>query len=179
VPHIIETATTGRSKCRGCAQSIARGDFRFGERLPNPFAEGDLTHWFHLRCAAHKRPEPLLETLTGSTDPLAEREQLEQIARHTIEHRRLPRIDGGERAPGSQAKCRSCHQAIERGTWRIRLVFYEEGRFAPAGFVHPACSAAYFEVPEVVDQVLHFTTGLNDDEREQLRGALRDAVQKT
>jgi len=59
------------------------------------------------------------------------------------------------------------------GTWRIRLVFYEEGRFAPAG------SAAYFEVPEVVEQVMHFTTGLSDDEREQLRTALREAVQKT
>jgi hypothetical protein len=147
--------------------------------LPNPFAEGDLTHWFHLRCAAYKRPEPLLEALTLSTDPLAEREQLEQTARRSIEHRRLPRIDGGERAPGSQAKCRSCHEVIARGTWRIRLVFYEEGRFVPAGFVHPACSAAYFEVPEVAEQVMHFTTGLSDDEREQLRTALREAVPKT
>jgi len=48
-----------------------------------------------------------------------------------------------------------------------------------AGFVNPACSAAYFEVPEVVEQVMHFTTGLSDDEREQLRTALREAVQKT
>jgi hypothetical protein len=151
-----------------------RGDLRFGERLPNPFAEGDLTHWFHLRCAAYKRPEPFLETLTETTDTLSERVQLDQITRHTIAHRRLSRIDGGERAPGSQAKCRHCHESIERGTWRIRLVFYEEGRFTPAGFVHTKCGTAYFETANIADQVLHFSTDLSDDEREKLRDALRE-----
>ena len=34
-------------KCRGCGRPIARGELRFGERLPNAFAEGEMTVWFH------------------------------------------------------------------------------------------------------------------------------------
>ena len=56
MPHVIETASSGRAKCRGCGEKIAAGELRFGERLPNPFAEGETTHWFHLECAAFKRP---------------------------------------------------------------------------------------------------------------------------
>jgi len=32
----FESATSGRSKCRGCGEVIQRGELRFGERLPNP-----------------------------------------------------------------------------------------------------------------------------------------------
>jgi hypothetical protein len=169
VPNVIEAASSGRAKCRGCGQSIARGELRFGERLPNPFAEGELTLWFHLKCAAYKRPEPLLQTLTEVPEIAPDREVLEEIARRTLSHRRLPRIDGAERAPGSMAKCRSCHEPIERGHWRIRLVFYEEGMFSPGGFIHLHCSGAYFETPDVWEHVLHFSPKLTDEEREDLR----------
>jgi hypothetical protein len=59
-----------------------------------------------------------------------------------------------------------------RGGWRIRLVFYQEGRFAPAGFVHLDCGAAYFETDDVLDPLLHFSADLSDGEREELRRAL-------
>ena len=67
--------------------------------------------------------------------------------------------------------CRSCRQPIARGSWRIRLVFYEEGRFSPGGFVHLDCRKAYFETDDVLDQVLHFSPALSDSEREALRRA--------
>jgi len=169
MPHVIEPATSGRSKCRGCSQSIASGTLRFGERLPNPFAEGEMTLWFHPLCAAYKRPEPLLETLGGTTETVPDRERLERIANHSLAQRRLPRIDGAERSPGRMAKCRHCHNPIERGTWRIRLVFYEEGMFTPGGFVHLSCRKDYFETDEVMDQVLHFSSDLSDDDRAELR----------
>jgi hypothetical protein len=57
------------------------------------------------------------------------------------------------------------------GNWRIQLVFYEEGRFAPGGFVHLECRKAYFETDDVRDQVLRFSSGLSDAEREELRRA--------
>jgi hypothetical protein len=44
-----------------------------------------------------------------------------------------------------------------RRSWRIRLVFYEESRFALGGFVHLGCRKAYFETDDVLDQVLHFS----------------------
>ena len=130
-----------------------------------------MTLWFHPACAAYKRPEPLLQALAETLANVPDREILEREARSSLAHRRLPRIDGAERAPSGQAKCRSCRQSIARGSWRIRLVFYEEGRFAPGGFVHLDCRKAYFETNDVLDQVLHFSSDLSDGEREELKRA--------
>ncbi len=132
-----------------------------------------MTVWFHPGCAAYKRPEPLLQALGETTQSVPDREGLERAARNSLAYPHLPRIDGAERAPSGQATCRSCRQAIARGTWRIRLVFYEEGRFSPGGFVHLDCRKAYFETDDVLDQVLHFSTALTDGEREELRRAWR------
>jgi hypothetical protein len=173
MPHLFESAPSGRAKCRGCGQLIQLGELRFGERLPNPFGEGEMTLWFHPLCAAYKRPEPVLQALAEAPPNVPDREGLERAARGSLAQRRLPRIDGAERAPSSQAKCRSCRQPIERGSWRIRLVFYEEGRFSPGGFVHLGCRRAYFETDDLLQQVLHFSSALNSEEREELRGAFR------
>jgi hypothetical protein len=78
--------------------------------------------------------------------------------------------NGAEKAPTGQARCRHCRQPIERGSWRIRLVFFEEGRFSPGGFVHLDCRKAYFDT-DILDQVLHFRSALSDGEREELRRA--------
>jgi len=171
VPHVFEPASSGRAKCRGCGQPIRRGELRFGERLPNPFADGEMTLWFHPACAAYKRPEPLLQTLEETPEKVPDRERLEGAARASLAQRRLPRIDGAERAPSGQARCRQCREPIERGTWRIRLVFYDEGRFSPGGYVHLGCRKAYFETDDILDQVLHFSPALSDPEREELRHA--------
>jgi hypothetical protein len=165
--HVFEAAKSGRARCRGCGRQIERGELRFGERLPNPYAEGETTLWFHPRCAAYKRPEPLLEAL-GATAELPDREILERAAQGSLAHRRLRRIDGAERAPSGQARCRSCREPIPRDAWRIRLSFYDEGRFNPGGFVHLDCREAYFETGDVLEQVLHFSPGLSDDERREL-----------
>src|SRR5207247_7296439 len=135
------------------------------------FGEGEMTLWFHRLCAAYKRPEAVLEALTEAPPSVPDRAALERAARGSSAHRRLPRIDGAERAPSGQAKCRSCKQPIERGAWRIRLVYFEEGRFLPSGFVHLDCRAAYFEREDVLDQVLHFSRGLSDDDRRELARA--------
>jgi hypothetical protein len=171
MPSVFERAASGRSKCRGCAHPIAKAELRFGERLPNPFAEGELTLWFHPLCAAYKRPEALLEALPEAPADLAARERLERVARAALAHRRLPRIDGAERAPSGQAKCRHCREPIERGSWRIRLAFYEEGQFSAGGFLHLACREDYFETGDIVEQLLHFSPGLDAAEREELRRA--------
>ena len=163
----LESATSGRAKCRGGGQAIQRGELRFGERLPNPFAEGEMTLWFHPLCAAYKRPEPLLETLEGASLP--DRESLESAARGSLAHRRLPRIDGGERAPSGQARCRHCREPIEKGAWRIRLVHFDEGQFSPGGYIHLGCRNAYFETADILQPLLHFSVPLSDAEREELR----------
>jgi hypothetical protein len=169
--HVFEIAPTGRAKCRGCGLAIERGVMRFGERIPNPFGEGEATLWFHPLCAAFKRPEPLLDALPGAPASLADRDDLERVARASAAHRRLPRVDGAERATSGQATCRHCRERIERGTWRIRLAIYEEGQFTSAGFIHLACRAAYFEGHDVLEPLLHFSPKLEDEERKDLTQA--------
>ena len=171
MPHVFEPAATGRSKCRGCGRAIERGELRFGERIPNPFADGETTLWFHPLCAAYKRPEPMLEALAQSTDSVPNRDELERAARASLALPLLPRIDGAERAKG-QATCRQCRQPIPRGDWRIRLVGYDEGQFSPLGFIHVACAKDYFETADILEHVLHFSPALSNAEREELRSVL-------
>jgi len=174
--HVIETASTGRAKCRGCGAKIATGELRFGERLPNPFAEGETTHWFHLDCAAFKRPEPFLEALGARSEPFDDPERLESEARRGVAHRRLPRIDGVERAPSGRAQCRCCREPIVKDAWRIPLVFYEEGRFAPSGYVHVRCSRVYFETADVLARVRRFAHGLGEQELTEIQRELEQSA---
>lgn len=177
--HVIEAATSGRAKCRGCGERIASGERRFGERLPNPFAEGEaeMTHWFHLRCAAFRRPEAVLETLEAGPADLADRDELIREARAGVEHQRLPRLSTVERASSGRAACRACREPIAKDAWRISLVFYEEGRFVPAGFVHLACAASYFETSELMSRVKHFSPALTEAEAAEIGAALAPAPQ--
>jgi len=168
MPHVFEVAATGRAKCRGCGQPIVRGALRFGERVPNPYAEGETSFWYHPLCAAYKRPEALLEALPAAPPELTDSDALEGAARVTEVHRRLPRINGAERAPTGQAKCRHCRKAIDKGSWRIRLAMYEEGRFAPSGFLHLDCQRDYFEGADIRPALLHFSSELSDDDRQEL-----------
>jgi hypothetical protein len=125
--------------------------------------------WFHPLCAAYKRPESLLEALAAADSALPERALLERAARASSAHRRMARIDGAERSPSGQATCRHCRNLIERASWRIRLVFYQEGLFYPGGFIHLQCRAAYFETAEIWDPLNHFSRGLSEAERADLQ----------
>ena len=169
--HIIEPASSGRAKCRSCDQPIAKGELRFGERQPNAFGEGEMTLWFHLPCAAYSRPEPFLE-VQGAAPADAALEQLAVAARFGIEHRRVPRLHGAERATSGRAHCRSCRELIAKGEWRLPLVFFEDYRFNPGGYVHAGCARAYFETAELLDRVHHFSPQLRDAELAEVGAAI-------
>jgi hypothetical protein len=183
MPHVIEAATSGRAKCRGCEQPIAKGELRFGERLPNAFGEGEMTLWFHLLCAAYKRPEPFLATLRGAdaaaigaTRAAPEHaDALEAAAELGIAHRRLPRLSGADRAPTGRAHCRACRELIAKDTWRIALVFFEEYRFQPSGFIHAACAREYLGTTDVIERVRHFSPTLGAADLDSLAAALAES----
>ena len=168
MPHVFEQAATGRAKCRGCGAQIQKGTLRFGERVPNPYGEGDATYWYHPLCAAYKRPAAILEALPSAPPELTNVDELERAAHATAAHPRLPRVGGAERSPTGQARCRQCKEAIAKGSWRIRLVFEEEGRFVPSGFLHLGCQRAYFEGQEIAPALLHFSRDLSQADRAEL-----------
>jgi hypothetical protein len=164
MPHLIEPASSGRAKCRGCGEKIAKGELRFGEVTENPYGEGDRTLWFHPICGAYKRPEPFVEAMAATLiegGSVADIETIETPAaagetvawlrdesRVGLNHRRLPRIDGAGRAPTGRARCRSCREPIAKDSWRIGLVFYEEGYFNPSGFIHAGCWRDYLKAED-------------------------------
>lgn len=173
MPHLIEPAASARAKCRGCGARIGAGELRFGESLPNPFAEGETHHWFHLECGALKRPEPFLEALAEHAEPFADADRLTALARQGVEHARLPRVAGAERDPSGRAQCRHCRQKIDKGAWRISLVFWEEGRFSPAGSLHVPCGQGYFGTTDVVGRLRRFSPRLTDAELQEIEAELR------
>lgn len=165
--HVVEPASSGRAKCRSCDRPIAKGELRFGERQPNAFGEGEMTLWFHLPCAAYSRPEALLTVESAVADA-----QLAAAARFGIEHRRLPRLHGAERAPTSRAHCRSCKEIIDKGTWRIAIVFFEEYRFNPGGYVHVHCAREYFGTVDVTERIRHFSPELGEAELAEIAAVM-------
>jgi hypothetical protein len=172
VPDLIELASSGRAKCRGCGRPIAARELRFGESLPNPYAEGEALYWFHLPCAALMRPEKLLEALPRSEAPIEEKAWLEGAARFGVEHPRLPRLSRAERAASGRAHCRLCRELIEKGNFRLGLQMFEEGRFAPIGTIHLGCAEAYFGTAEILERIVRLTPGLGASDVAELEAGL-------
>ncbi len=173
---ILDLAPTGRAKCRGCAQPIAKGELRLGDVQDNPFADdATMTHWYHPRCAACLRPEVAMQALglpAATALPDDERDRLRRAASLGIEHHRLPRLCGAERAKSARAACRSCKEPIAKDVMRLKLVFFENGRFEPGGFVHAGCAGAYFGVTDLLERVRWFTPELDEADAAALAQAL-------
>lgn len=175
MPHTIEPATTGRSKCRACGEPIPRDELRFGERLPNPFGEegSETTHWYHVLCGAYRRPQSFGEVLKAHAHDLEHFHALARAVALGLAHRRVERINTVERAASGRARCRHCREPIGKGEWRIGLVFFEEGMTNAAGFLHVSCAGSYFGTTDLLDRLVHFGDGLQDADIEELDSILR------
>ena len=160
VPDLIETAKSGRAKCRGCGRSIAGGDLRFGESLPNSYAEGESLFWFHLVCAACMRPEKFGPTLESCNQPIPDAAWLREAVRVGLQYQRLPRLLRAERATSGKAHCRQCRELVNKGSWRLALQVFEEGRMQGIGTIHLECALAYFDTVEILDRIERLTEGL-------------------
>ena len=173
MPHVIERAVSGRAKCRACGEKLSAGEMRFGERVPNPFADegSETTHWYHVACAAYTRPEAFLsaEAPAEGTEP---RPDLHHDAQLAAAHHRLSRVRAAERAPTGRATCRSCRKPIGKDTWRLALAFYEDGRFSPSGYIHAGCASAYLETTDVMNRLKYFSRSLGDADFAEIQAAL-------
>ncbi|MEZ5292901.1 MAG: hypothetical protein R2745_17605 [Vicinamibacterales bacterium] len=175
MPHLIELAPTGRAKCRGCGAAIPKGTPRLGEAVPNLYAEAEgaeSTQWYHPACGAYRRPEAFLAAVAQTSVPLLDRGRLEAAAALGAAHHRLARVDRASRAPSGRAACRACRAPIPKDAWRIGLLFWQDGRFVPAGYIHPACAASYLETTDILDRLRHFSPDLTDDDAADIARAL-------
>ena len=134
-----------------------------------------MTHWFHVPCGALMRPEPFLEALAGFSGAVDRRDWLEQEARLGLEHRRLPRARAAGRAASGRATCRQCRETIAKDDWRIALAYYEDGRFAPSGFIHVRCAPAYFETIDIVERVRHLSPDSTDADITKIQADLNSS----
>jgi hypothetical protein len=107
---------------------------------------------------------------------IADTATLEAAARNGLEHRRLPRVDGAQRSPSGRSHCRHCREPIDKDTWRVKLVFYEEGRFEPSGCVHLKCVREYFETTAILDRVAHFSPELPEADLADIRAQMPEAT---
>jgi hypothetical protein len=152
MPDLVAPSPSARAKCRGCGRSIDKGELRFGEADTNPFGEGETHRWFHLRCAALKRPErfgPMLE----ATPDIPDRDALSGWVKSSLDHPRLVRVLRGERAPSGRAHCRHCRELVEKGALRVALEIWEDGRFNPMGSIHATCAPSYFGTRELLPRL--------------------------
>lgn len=155
MPDVINPAPSARSKCRACGLAIEKGALRFGEADANPYGEGESFRWFHLRCAALRRPERLGPALDAPSEApeLPAREELLALVKEGLDQPRLTRLARVSRAPSGRAQCRHCRETIEKGGPRAELEFWEEGRFSAGGFTHARCASGYFETKDLLERI--------------------------
>jgi hypothetical protein len=148
MPHKIDTAPTGRAACRGCKETIAKGQVRFGEEFANPYSEdgGMSFRYWHLACAATKLANELAPVLAAYDGPEAieDRGRIESLI---AEHLRPP-MPHAERAPNGRARCRACDESIAKGEVRVAFERTFEGPMGAqkgAAYVHARCLPRYVE----------------------------------
>jgi hypothetical protein len=157
MPDRIEVASSGRARCRACRRAIGKGEERFAEAAPNPVAEGETQHYYHVGCAAERRPKPFAALLASLSPPRADLQAWEAAAALALAHPRLERLGVLERAKSARANCRACRELIEKGSWRVALQPIEEGRMAAWGFLHLRCVANYAGVKPSPERLLRYS----------------------
>jgi hypothetical protein len=172
---VLSIASSGRAKCRGCGRAITKGELRFGESLPNAYAEGEALYWFHLVCAACMRPEKFGPSLDAFEGDIEDRDWLHRTAEFGATYRRLPRLTRAERAPSGRAHCRQCRDLIDKDVFRIALQMFEDTRMSPIGNIHVACAEAYFGTRDILDRLQRLTFELSEAELKEIESTLRDA----
>lgn len=166
---VIEPAATGRAKCRRCQEKIDKGALRFGERVPNAFGEGEATYWFHLACAAEKRPEKLRAALGEFAGELPDREGLEAVIAEGVENPALVMVKRAERAPTGRARCQECHEKIDKDELRVALEREAEVQsMATTSYVHARCAAAHVGAAGLLSKLHRVTPELDEADRAEL-----------
>lgn len=169
----IEAAKTGRARCGACRQPIEKGTLRFGEEQPSAFAEGLQWFWYHLACAAKRKPVQVRSALAAFTGEVPDRAGLEALMAEADET--ASEFPYAERAATGRSKCLHCREPIEKGALRVaierELDYGGMGRKS-AGYLHPKCARAHLEVPDLPEKLRRNSRGLSDADVAELEAEL-------
>lgn len=167
MPNTIEIAKSGRATCRACRKPIAKGELRFGLETVGQFGDGgDASYmWHHLPCAAQKHPGELRAALDAHAGDVPNRAELDATIA-AAEAKKPPPFPHADRAPTGRARCQACGEAIAKGELRVAIERdIERGMTVTkgAGYLHPACAAAYVESQGGTHDAL--TSGIRENTR--------------
>jgi hypothetical protein len=126
------------------------------------------------------RPEKLAPVLDALDQPLTDEAWLRRTVSLGLEHPRLTRLLRAERASSGHAHCRQCRELISKGSWRLALQMFEEGRMQPIGTIHVQCAEGYFGTADILDRMQRLTGSLEPSdwaELEQLTQRAPSALQ--
>jgi len=173
MPHVIEVAKTGRAGCRACKTPIPKGELRFGEEVPNAFsASGEMSYqWYHVPCAALKKPRQLKAALEGFTGEVPDRANLEKTIEDAAKKEKPSNFPYAERAATGRSRCQACQQPIEKGALRVaveREVETASFRTAGAGYLHPKCAKAYTKDEQLLEKIKANATSLTPADLDEL-----------
>lgn len=169
-PYVIEGARSSRSRCKTCRKKIEKGSLRIGMLIEGPYGTGYL--WHHLRCAARRRLEQVveayeLEAWNEAKEPpkkVPPLDELRKLAEHADERRRQRReLPYAEVDPSGRAKCKHCQEPMEKGSLRIVLgrdvEFGGQVRTGPI-HVHPRCVALEMQAEDCATRPEGFAEAL-------------------
>lgn len=181
--HVVEVSPSGRAKCRGCKETIAKGVVRFGEAYESAFTEGEALRYWHLTCAAKskKLAVPLEETLAGFDGTVPDRAEVDALiaaAKKKGAGKAPAKFPHAQVAANGRAGCMVCGEKLEKGTLRVaveREVEAPMGMVRGAGYLHPGCALGWAEEqgedPEAFTEQVLGNSELGDAERATLEAA--------
>lgn len=174
--HMLETAKSGRSKCRTCREAIAKDELRFGEEVLDQFGSGGTTHvWHHVPCAAKKKPTELKSALATFEGEVPDRAGLDATMADALKNAKPGTFPYVERAPSGRSKCISCGEAIEKADLRVAIEReVDTGAFKTtgAGYLHVGCAKEFTSDEELLSKVKANTPNLKADELAELEAGL-------
>jgi hypothetical protein len=178
--HIVDTAKSGRARCRTCGEGILKGDLRFGEEVPNAFSDtgGTAFQWHHLPCAAKKKPSQLRQALETFAGTVPNRQLIDHLIAENEPKQKPTSFPYAERAASARSHCGECHTLIAKGALRVALQRENEGpsmMMPPTPrYYHAACLRGVLsgDAAAMLTQIRTNSRGLTQDDLDELGRAL-------
>lgn len=154
---VIEVSPSGRAKCRGCKETIPKGEVRFGEAFESSFSSGEGLRYWHLLCAAKdRRMAGKLRSVLGTSDvPIPNRSEVEEALKGGGKGKGgadVKEYPYAEAAPTGRAKCMECDETLPKGALRVAVERETETptgmTVRGAGYLHPSCALLWAEEQE-------------------------------